>query len=80
MLEVANQFGDTGAERLFKAAARPGLDEASLLGVVADVTVDHFEDRFKAGVRARRDRFLHAPLLSDAAFQETPEGVAVGPS
>jgi peptidoglycan hydrolase-like protein with peptidoglycan-binding domain len=71
MLDVANQFGDAGAERLFKAATRPGLDEDAVLEAVADATVDHFEDRFKAGVRARRDMFLHTALLSGAEFAET---------
>lgn len=71
MLDVANQFGDTGAQRLFSTASRPDADEEALLEAIADATVDHFEDRFKAGVRARRDMFLHTAILSNAEFAET---------
>jgi N-acetyl-anhydromuramyl-L-alanine amidase AmpD len=68
MIDVANQFGDGGAEKLYGGVHSTGMDEKTILEAVADATVESFEDKFKAGVRARREHFLQTPLLSDEPF------------
>ena len=68
MIDVANQFGDGGAEKLYSSAHSAGMDEKGVLEAVADATVESIEDKFKAGVRARREHFLQTPLLSDEPF------------
>jgi hypothetical protein len=69
MIDVANQFGDLGAQRLYTAVHRPGMDEMDVLEDVAAESVNRMPDRFKMGVRARRDGFLNTPLLSDSPFE-----------
>jgi peptidoglycan hydrolase-like protein with peptidoglycan-binding domain len=68
MLDVANQFGDGGSEKLYKAVHHPGMQEMDLLSEIADATVARMDDSLKAGVRARRDRFLETRLLLDQPF------------
>jgi len=68
MIDVANQFGDGGADKLYSTVHSAGMDEKSVLEAVADATVESIEDKFKAGVRARREHFLQTPLLSDEPF------------
>jgi hypothetical protein len=45
------------------------MNESNLLEAVAAETVQRMPDRFKTGVRTRRDAFLRTPLLSDEPFQ-----------
>ena len=71
MIDVANQFGDRGARNLFDTVSGPGMTEPDLLEAIADESVKRMPDRFKGGVRARRDMFLNSALLSDEPFQET---------
>jgi hypothetical protein len=71
MIDVANQFGDRGAQNLFDTVSRPEMGEADLLETIADESVKRMPDRFKGGVRARRDMFLNTALLSDEPFQDT---------
>ena len=71
MIDVANQFGDRGARNLFDTVSRPGMTESDLLEAIADESVKRMPDRFKGGVRARRDMFLNSALLSDEPFRET---------
>ena len=68
MIDVANQFGDAGAEKLYKAARADAMEEKSILEAIADATVERVDDAFKTGVRARRDHFLQTALLSDEPF------------
>jgi peptidoglycan hydrolase-like protein with peptidoglycan-binding domain len=77
MIDVANQFGDRGARNLFDTVSRSGMTEPDLLEAIADESVKRMPDRFKGGVRARRDMFLNMPLLSDEPFQDTAQ--AAGP-
>jgi hypothetical protein len=67
MLDVANQFGDGGLKKLYLAAHREGMDEMDLLEAIADESVERMPDKFKQGVRARRDGFLQTARLSDEA-------------
>jgi N-acetyl-anhydromuramyl-L-alanine amidase AmpD/peptidoglycan hydrolase-like protein with peptidoglycan-binding domain len=68
MLDVANQFGDAGTEKLYRSLQRPGMAETDLLEGLADATVTRVDDNLKAGVRGRRDRFLETPFLSATPF------------
>jgi peptidoglycan hydrolase-like protein with peptidoglycan-binding domain len=68
MLDVANQFGDAGAEQLYRSSSHPGMAEMDLLAAIAEATVARVEDRFKMSVRTRRDQFLETHLLSDQPF------------
>lgn len=67
MLDVANQFGDSGLKRLYTHVYRPGMGEMEILEAIADESVECMPDKFKHGVRARRDNFLTTTLLSDAS-------------
>ena len=68
MIDVANQFGDGGAGKLYASAKQPGMSEMDILEAIADLTVEQIGDAFKAGVRARRDQFLQTRLLSNSPF------------
>jgi N-acetyl-anhydromuramyl-L-alanine amidase AmpD/peptidoglycan hydrolase-like protein with peptidoglycan-binding domain len=68
MLDVANQCGDAGTEKLYRSLHSPGMTETDLLKAIADATVARVDDNQKAGVQTRRDRFLETPLLSNALF------------
>lgn len=69
MLDVANQFGDTGARGLYQVVAKPGMTVMQLLQAVADESVARIPDPFKAGTQARRQHFLTTSFLSDGPFQ-----------
>ncbi len=69
LLDLANQFGNTGAARLCQQRRRPGMSESDLLNAVADRSVAAMPAKFQAGVRTRRDLFLHATALSDQPFE-----------
>jgi N-acetyl-anhydromuramyl-L-alanine amidase AmpD len=68
MLDVANQCGDGGTEKIYRSLHHPGMAEMDLLEAIADATVARVDDNLKGGVRTRRDRFLETPLLSNAPF------------
>jgi hypothetical protein len=68
MIDVANQYGDGGAKDLFETVNRPAIAEMDVLEAIADESVRRIGDKFKGGVRARRDSFLNTPLLSDEPF------------
>ncbi|AAU92699.1 N-acetylmuramoyl-L-alanine amidase domain/peptidoglycan binding domain protein [Methylococcus capsulatus str. Bath] len=68
MLDVANQFGDGGLKKLYLAVHREGMAEMELLEAIADESVERMPDKFKQGVRSRRDDFLHTARLSDEAI------------
>ncbi|NJD05378.1 MAG: N-acetylmuramoyl-L-alanine amidase [Methylococcaceae bacterium] len=65
MLDVANQFGDGGLKRIYTKIHRSGMTEMEIIDAIADETVEEIADRFKQGVRSRRDGFLHTRLLAD---------------
>jgi hypothetical protein len=68
MIDIANQYGDDGAKDLFETVNRPGISEAQTLEAIADESVQRITDKYKGGVRARRDTFLNTPLLNDEPF------------
>ena len=78
MLDVANQFGDAGAARLYAGINRSGMSEMDILEAVADATVERMDDSFKTAVRARRDQFLQTKLLSSDAFVASDLARAAG--
>lgn len=67
MLDVANQFGDGGLKKLYAQTHRPGMAEMDILDAIADESVERLPDKFKQGVRARRDGFLQTARLGDQA-------------
>jgi hypothetical protein len=69
MLDVANQFGDAGTAKVYAVVNRPGMVEKDLLEAVAEETIARVDDSLKAGVRARRERFLECRFLSDDPFR-----------
>ena len=71
MLDVANQFGDTGLKGIYSQVRQPGMQEKDILDAIADETVERIQDNFKQGVRARRDGFLNSTLLLDEDFAST---------
>lgn len=76
MLDVANQFGDGGLKRIHNQTVKPGMTEMDKLEAIADETVREMPDKFKTGVRHRRDGFLHSPYLSTepSALAQTAGG------
>jgi hypothetical protein len=78
MLDVANQFGDAGTEKLYRSLQGPGMTETELLEGMADATVTRVDDNLKAGVRTRRARFLETPFLSDMPFTSAAGAQAAG--
>ncbi len=73
MIDVANQFGDGGAKDLYQTVNRPDMAEMDLLEAIADESVRRMPDKFKGGVRARRDAFLNMALLSDEPFVDAAQ-------
>ena len=66
MLDVANQFGDGGAKRLYLATKKDGQTAAQHITNIADESVNRMKLDLRAGVRVRRDQFLNTTLLADA--------------
>ncbi len=67
MLDVANQFGDGGLKKLYQHVHQPDMKEFDILDAIADESIERMPDKFKQGVRARRDGFLETARLSDDA-------------
>jgi hypothetical protein len=63
-------------QKLYLAVHRTGITETDLLEAIADETVARVDDSLKAGVRARRDRFLETQLLSDTPFSPPSDRAA----
>jgi len=74
MLDVANQFGDTGLKKLYQNVYRAGMKEYDILDAIADASVERMPDKFQQGVRARRDGFLQTARLSDQALNPAELG------
>jgi hypothetical protein len=73
MLDLANQFGDAGARRIFGQVAKPGMSERDLLSAIADLSVAKVTAQFGPGAevdstRNRRQAFATTPLLADTPF------------
>jgi hypothetical protein len=68
MLDLANQFGDGGARRVFQAVVQDGMAVGDLLQAMADESVARIQDPFKAGTQARRQHFITTTFLSDGPF------------
>ncbi len=64
MLDVANQFGDAGAQKLYNRAHRDGMREADVLQEISEESIAAMDDSLQAGVRVRRERFLETRYLS----------------
>ncbi len=73
MIDAANQFGDGGAKDLYQTVNKPGMAEMDLLEAIADESVRRMPEKFKGGVRARRDAFLNMALLSDEPFVDAAQ-------
>jgi hypothetical protein len=76
MLDVANQFGDAGTAKMYAAVNGPEMSEKDLLEAIAEETIARVDDSSKAGVRARRERFLECRFLSDDPFRTDTEAQA----
>jgi N-acetylmuramoyl-L-alanine amidase len=68
MLDVANQWGNSGAEKLYNMVHKAGMSETDVIEAIAEESVARMDDSLKAGVRARRESFLQTPFLSDQVF------------
>ncbi len=78
MLDLANQHGDAGAQRIFQAvisqgAPQPGLSEPELLEAMEQESVARVRRQFGDGpitdsTQRRREAFRATPLLSDEPF------------
>ncbi len=68
MLDLANQYGNGGAESLYKATAQAGQTAMDHLAAIADRSVSQIAASAQAGTRNRRNLFLNTPLLADSDF------------
>lgn len=68
MLDLANQFGDAGARRIFQAVVEDGMSLPDLLQAMADESAARMQDPFKSATQARRQHFLATSFLSDGMF------------
>ena len=76
MLDLANQFGDAGARKIYTTVHAEGMSEQDILEACADESVQRIQDPFKPGTQLRRQHFLSTDFLSDEPFLEA-EGAAV---
>lgn len=73
MLDVANQFGDSGAASVAKAVMKPGMTESEFLLAIEAETVARVGKKYGAdsaearGTASRRQLVRTTPLLSDLA-------------
>jgi hypothetical protein len=79
MIDLANQFGDAGAQNVYQSVAQQGVPVEELLQAVAEESVARLADPFKAGTQARRQHFLTTEFLSDAEFENTVASTSVIP-
>ncbi len=73
MLDLANQFGDAGARRVYEKVSQPGMSEGDLLSAIGDESVARVQAQFgdgpeTASTSSRREAFRTTPLLADAPF------------
>jgi hypothetical protein len=79
MLDLANQHGDGGAQRIFQAVVSPGLSEPELLEAIEQESVARVRRQFGDGsitdsTQSRREAFRTTPLLSDDPFAAPATG------
>jgi peptidoglycan hydrolase-like protein with peptidoglycan-binding domain len=67
-LDLANQFGDGGARRIFQAVWKDGMSISDALQAMADESVERIQDPWQAATQVRRQHFLTTAFLSDDAF------------
>jgi hypothetical protein len=70
MLDLANQFGDAGAKRIFQEVSQPDMSESDLLSAIADRSIAKVQAQFGPGpvvdsTRSRRQGFRTTQLLAD---------------
>jgi len=70
-IDLANQFGNSGARSIFQAVKQSGMSENDLLEAMADESVARIQDPWKAGTQARRQHFLTTSFLSDGSFDSS---------
>jgi peptidoglycan hydrolase-like protein with peptidoglycan-binding domain len=70
MLDLANQFGDAGARKIYQTEHQDGMSEEEILQACADESVQRIQDPFKPGTQLRRQHFLTTGFLSDEPFLE----------
>jgi hypothetical protein len=70
MLDLANQFGDSGARKIYTAVRQDGMSEEEILEACADESVQRIQDPFKPGAQLRRQHFLSTTFLCDEPFRE----------
>lgn len=76
-LDLANQFGDGGARRIFQAVWQDGMAIPDVLQAMADESVARIQDPWKAATQVRRQHFISTNFLSDAPFVDSSgSGVA----
>jgi len=76
-LDLANQFGDGGAHRIFQAVWQDGMAIPDALQAMADESVARIQDPWKAATQVRRQHFISTNFLSDSPFADSSgSGVA----
>jgi hypothetical protein len=76
-LDLANQFGDGGARRIFQAVWQDGMAIPDALQAMADESVARIQDPWKAATQVRRQHFISTNFLSDSPFADASgSGVA----
>lgn len=68
LLDLANQFGDSGVRSIHQAVYRKGMLESDLLSAMARESVRRIQAGFQKNARLRRQTFLTTGLLSDGPF------------
>jgi hypothetical protein len=68
MLDLANQFGDGGARKIYAAVHQDGMSEADILSACAEESVHRIQDPFKPAAQLRRQHFQTTSFLSDQPF------------
>jgi hypothetical protein len=68
MLDLSNQFGDSGARDIYRRVSRAGMTINEALQAMADESVERVHDPWKAATQARRQHFLTGDYLSDDLF------------
>ncbi|MBK5293187.1 MAG: peptidoglycan-binding protein [Acidobacteriia bacterium] len=65
MLDLANQYGDAGARSIYQTTLRPAQSLIQHRQAMAGESVRRIAEKFKVGVRNRRQMFLDTPLLGE---------------
>jgi hypothetical protein len=71
MLDLANQFGDGGARKIYQAVWQNGMAIPDALQAMAEESVARIQPRWKAATQTRRQLFLTTGFLSDGSFSDS---------